>query len=341
MTIDVNQLRPVEFYTLNSLPRGSAYKGTITNNCNVPFYSLSVNMDGLCFLCRCDAHLPISVGTITDFDRLEDIWTNPIARELQQTVTNKTFDYCAVNHCGIINNDVQDVEHYISINIDESCNLACPTCRKSAIFHTEGDVFTVKQQQIKHFVDLINKFDQPLLLTMSGNGDPLASIIMRPLVLNWQPKSNQHIKLFTNGLLMSKLLPDSKVLPNISEFQISVDAGSAEVYEQVRRPGRFDILEKNLDWLSLNRPSGADVRLMFCLSSANAHDIVAFSELCQRYGFRGEISKVDNWYTFDDFDSVDIISNPAHQLYSIAVDQLQQVSKLDYITISPSVLSKL
>jgi hypothetical protein len=50
---------------------------------------------------------------------------------------------------------------------------------------------------------------------------------------------------------------------------------------------------------------------------------------------------VDNWYTFDDFDSVDIISNPAHQLYSVAVDQLQQVSKLDYITISPLVLSKL
>ena len=341
MTIDVNQLRPVEFYTLNSLPRGLAYKGTITNTCNVPFYSLSVNMDGLCFLCRCDAHLPISVGLITDFDCLEDIWTNPTAQELQQTVTNKTFEYCAVNHCGIINNNIQDTEYYISINIDESCNLACPTCRKSPVLHTEGEVFNSKQQQINHFVDLINQFDQPLLLAMSGNGDPLASVIMRPLVLNWQPKSNQHIKLFTNGLLMSKLLPDSKVLPNIREFQISVDAGSAGVYEQVRRPGRFDMLEKNLEWLADNRPAESDVRLMFCLSSANAGDIVAFAELCKRYRFRGEITKVDNWYTFDNFDSVDVIGNPTHTLYSLAVDQLQQVQDLDYITVSPMVLSKL
>lgn len=336
MPIDVGQLKPVELYTLNSLPRGKEYKGAILNNCTIPYSSLTVNMDGLCFLCRCDAHLPISVGTITDFDRLEDIWTNSIARELQATVIQRQYTYCAVNHCGILEQDLSNQEYYISINIDESCNLACPTCRKHAILHTEGEVFNDKLKQITHFVQLIQKFNEPMLLAVSGNGDPLASSILRPLFLNWQPNANQRVKLFTNGLLMSKLLPNSPVLPHIKEFQISVDAGSKEVYEQVRRPGKFDRLQDNLQWLKDNHPNGSDIRLMFCLSSYNATDIINFANLCQYYGFRGEITKVDNWYTFEDFNDIDVIGNTEHPLRPQALEQLNQIKTLNYITISPS-----
>lgn len=336
MLVDISQLKPVEVYTLNSLPRGQDYLGTITNTCNVPYTSLTVNMDGLCFLCRCDAHLPISVGSITDFDCLNDVWTNPMARELQRTVDQKEYTYCAVNHCGILDQHLSNTEYYISINIDESCNLACPTCRKQAILHTQGPVYDTKLLQITHFIKLIEKFDKPLLLAISGNGDPLASRIMRPVFLNWQPKLNQKVKLFTNGLLMNKLLPDSPVLPYIAEFQISIDAGTKEVYEQVRKPGRFDILENNLSWLRDNQPVNSNVRLMFCLSKYNATDITNFANLCSKFGFHGEITKVDNWYTFDDFTQVDVIGNTKHPLRMQALDQLNQVRQLKHITVSPS-----
>lgn len=337
MPFDVSQLRPVELYTLNSLPRGQEYSGTVKHTCTVPYTSLSVNMDGLAFLCRCDAHLPISVGEITDFKCLEDVWSNPIARELQRTVDQKEYTYCAVNHCGILNQDISDTIRYISINIDESCNLSCPTCRKQSILHTSGPVYEQKLHQVNHLVRLIQDYNQPILLAVSGNGDPLASSIMRPLFLNWQPKAGQSIKLFTNGLLMSKLLPNSSVFEHITEFQISVDAGTPEVYERVRKPGRFDNLIHNLSWLKDNRTPWADIRLMFCLSSANALDIVNFAELCKMLDFRGEITKVDNWYTFDNFDSVDVIGNQTHPLRSQALEQLKQVSKLKHITISPSI----
>ena len=69
---------------------------------------------------------------------------------------------------------------------------------------------------------------------------------------------------------MSKQLPDSKILPNISEFKISIDAGSKEVYEVVRRPGKFDKLIENLDWMHENKPEGANIHFRFVCQKANA-----------------------------------------------------------------------
>ena len=235
------QLSDSVTHILSLYPRGQDWKEPIRNLCDSPFTVLTVDLEGNCFLCKCEAHLPITVGNILDFADLSEVWDNPIAHELQKTIIDRTYKYCAVQHCGILNQNLTSTHYYLSINIDESCNLACPSCRRELINHTKGEQFDRKSKMVSHLVELINKFDKPLHLTMSGNGDPLASLIMRPLILNWTPKSNQTIKLFTNGLLMRKLLPDSPILSNIQEFQISVDAGSQAVYEVVRRPGKFSV----------------------------------------------------------------------------------------------------
>ena len=319
-------------HILSLYPRGQDQQEPIRNLCDSPFTVLAVDLEGNCFLCKCEAHLPISVGNVLDFTDLSEVWSNPIARELQKTIIDRTYKYCAVQHCGILNQNLTSTHYYLSINIDESCNLACPSCRRELINHTNGEKFDRKAKMVAHLVDLINKFEQPLHLTMSGNGDPLASLIMRPLVLNWVPKSNQSIKLFTNGLLMRKLLPDSPILPNINEFQISVDAGSQDIYEQVRRPGKFNLLEDNLQWLADNRPAGAQVRLMFCLGAGNYTDIINFANMCSKYNFKGEITKIENWGTFDNFRVQDVMTNPGPE-YDQAIDQLRGVSAMPHITI--------
>ena len=333
MAIDLTRLPGSTYHILGLYPRGKDYKESITNHCDSPWKVLTVDLEGNCFLCKCEAHLPLTVGNVLDFADLNEVWTNPTAQDLQQTITDRSYTFCAVQHCGVVNQEVFHKVHYISINIDESCNLACPSCRRELINHTSGERFEQKSKMVSHLVDLINKFDKPLHLTMSGNGDPLASLIMRPLVLNWQPKANQTIKLFTNGLLMRKLLPDSPILPYIKDFQISVDAGTQEVYEQVRRPGKFSVLEDNLQWLEDNKPTNSTVLLMFCLSANNVNDIVNFANLCSKYGFRGEITKVENWNTFDNFGEQDVMSNPDHPAYQTAVDQLKIVSEMPHIRV--------
>lgn len=322
------------YFLEDPYPRGKDWPGLITNHCDQPFKTLNIDTSGNCYLCRCEGHLPISVGNILDFDQLEDVWLNDCAKQLQQTITDRTFTYCAVQHCGIINQNIMMPSYHIGINIDESCNLACPTCRRSAINHTNGPVYEQRLKMVNHLVKLINAFKLPMRIVMSGNGDPLASSIIRPLLLNWQPQQNQTIKLHTNGLLMKKLLPDSTIFKNISEFFISVDAGTKEVYEQVRQPGKFEMLEENLLWLSDNRPRGANITLSCVISSANATDIINFSTLCARFGFNGEYTKLDNWGTFDDYNNHDVITNKDHPLHLETVRQLKEVASHPHILVT-------
>jgi len=319
----------------SNYPRGAHYTGPeIANKCDMPWKSLSIDRSGNCFVCICEAHLPIPIGKINDFGNLRDIWTNDQTQQLQQTITDKKFTYCAIEHCGITQAPIKLDEYRISVNIDESCNLACPSCRRAPVNHTTGDYFEKSKSQVEHFVKLLNNFRLPLYLTMTGNGDPLASLIMRPLVLDWQPRARQRVQLFTNGHLMKKLLPDSTILNNISDFKISVDAGSESVYENVRKPGKFKNLRENLDWLAENRRPGVNVRLMYCLQAANANDVVNFAEMCNNYNFIGEITKLDNWFTFDDFNSQNVVDNRAHPLRSTAIDQLRQIQDRPNIVLS-------
>jgi MoaA/NifB/PqqE/SkfB family radical SAM enzyme len=91
---------------------------------------------------------------------------------------------------------------------------------------TGGDKYEEKLAWVNHLVDMLEQFDQPCRIIMSGNGDPLASSIMRPLLHRYKPREKQWIKLFTNGLLLRKQLTDNPVTAHIDEYLISIDAGS-------------------------------------------------------------------------------------------------------------------
>jgi MoaA/NifB/PqqE/SkfB family radical SAM enzyme len=326
-------LNVVNDYLYRGYQRGLAPGQIITHHCDNPFKSVTINLNGDCLLCICDAWLPISVGNILTFDNLLDIWNNPSAKILQKTITDHEYTHCAVSSCDIDKEPILRTTHYyINISIDDSCNLACPTCRREARNYTNGEIFDRKLKQINHLVELLNNFEQALEIVLTGNGDPLASSIMRPLIQNWLPKQNQNIILFTNGLLLKKLMPESSIFPYVHRFQISVDAGSAEVYEKVRAPGKFANLIENLNWLHQNVSKETDVVLKFVLSSLNVNDIENFSNLCKHYGFQGEIHKLDDWATFDNFKDFDVVGNHTHAFHNIAVEQLQKVSTHSHLT---------
>jgi molybdenum cofactor biosynthesis enzyme MoaA len=322
-----------------SIARNKDLKLEIKNHCNFPNRVLVVDIRGHCFLCTCEAWLPISVGQIQDFDALEKIWSSSTARELQQDIAEKKFSHCAVDRCGVLTKDQRIVDYsdpihqkhpedlyYVSVNIDDSCNLICPSCRSDQIMITQGSDYQQRLQQVNHLMQLLQEFDHPCQITMTGNGDPLASAIMRPLIHNFRPRHNHTIRLFTNGLLLKKQLSQATVINNISQYFISIDAGSACVYEQVRRPGRWNVLIKNLDFLQqLIKSTKATVLLMFVLQASNHNDMQNFVDLCQHYGFSGIINRLEDWGTWKDFEKHDVIGNQAHPLHSSTLQYLRNL----------------
>ena len=301
-----------DWFAFNNRPRGKDYTGPINGSCKIPYQFISIDKDSDCNLCICDAWLPIPVGKVTDFNSIEDVFNSERARLLQQDVTDKKFTYCAVKHCNVIDRDISFDRTQLSINIDDSCNLACPSCRNDRIMYSEGPIYDERIKSVERILSWLEQYDKPIHIITSGNGDCLASHIMRPLLKSYQPKPTQTFTIFTNGLLIKKILADAPVLNNVTEYKISVDAGSAEVYEVVRRPGKFDVLLENFDWLKENAPD-TKVLLMFVLQQKNWRDIPNFIELCNRYGFKGGITPLDNWATWNDTEFIkNNVLDPVH-----------------------------
>lgn len=290
-------LPPAYTYKLDSLPRGRSCSSSISNTCKVPYSSVSVDSNGNCMICSCDGWLPIPVGKVEDFSCLEDVWNCEIAKVLQRDIDDKKFTWCAVDHCGIKTHSFKSSQATLSINIDDSCNLHCPSCRREPIMSDSGPKFEYKLRSLQRILHWLEQFDDNITVTLSGNGDPLASHIIRPLFRSYQPKPTQKFALHTNGLLMQKQLNHSALMTNVVSITVSIDAGSDAVYRKTRRGGDWAKLLQNLDWLR-------DVGLIdkasfkFALQQKNFKDMMNFVNLCHYYGVDGVIHQLEDWGTW-------------------------------------------
>ena len=324
-----------------SIPRNKDLKLVIPNRCNAPSRQLVIDWKGDCFVCSCEAWLPVSVGQISDFGSLASVWNSNTALALQADIESGAYTHCAVDRCGVLYNNIIQDPYLISINVDESCNLRCPSCRRDNIMLSFGPEYERKLTEVNHIVDLLEQFEEPAHIVMSGNGDPLASAIMRPLIHRFKPRNNQTIRLFTNGLLMKKQLTDSTIVDHITQYFISIDAGSKQVYERVRLGGKWEQLIDNLKFLQpMAANNKAEVLLKFVLQKDNYNDMKNFAELCIKMGFQGVINRLEDWGTWDAFQTEDVIGNHTHPLHVAAVTQLKSVYNQyhDKIQFNPSLV---
>ncbi len=335
------KLSPGLKYTLQSMPRGKDHNDPITYSCNITNYHITIDSDLNCMLCGCDGWLPIPVGKIFDFNSLEDVWNSPVAKMLQDDINQKKFTWCAVEHCGITQHNIIKQKYSISVLLDDSCNLACPSCRRELRLLDSGAEFENKIKNLNHIMHLLKQFNHPIDIFLGGSGDALASHITRSMIKNYHPKVGQSFGIATNGLLIKKLIPDSPMRNYINNFSIGVDAASAKIYEQVRRPGKWKVLLENLEWLSKNQGS-SKVILSFTVQKANFKDIPAFAELCQQLNFQGSLQPLNDWGTWN-FATVkkpDVytIANGTYLDHNIA--DLNHPEYLEFLTVLQTVREK-
>ena len=298
--------------------------GITTNKCNLPHKTVAIDGFGNCMICECDGWLPISVCNIMEVDTLDQIWQSPRAKTIQGSVDQGKFTWCSVNRCGILKGDKVRQTYYVSINIDDSCNLACPSCRKSKVYRTNGEEFNSRYKLVVRLLDLINKFDSPIEIMMSGNGDPFASLIYRPLLLGMEPKQNINIRFLTNGLLLKKLMPKMSIKQSIRHLDISIDAGDRETYERVRLGGKWETLIENLDYVKHNMD--CKVTLKFVLQRDNLAGLDNFVSLVERYQFRGNIIPIEDWGTLGNFSAHNIFDTSHHD-HKVLKEKLEKHRK--------------
>jgi organic radical activating enzyme len=283
--------------------------------CYHPFNTITVDGLGDVYMCICQAWLPISVGKIWDFNSFEEITASARAREIQDSIHDGSYRYCDHNTCSIIQeNELSnridhrpDTINWINFALDSSCNLTCPSCRKEFTFISDGPEFNERIRIVEHMAGMIERHNHWVKFTLSGDGDPFASLIYRQLLSKLNVAGKQvEIEIVTNGIMAEAHWDKmSGIHKNVVRFKISFDAASEQVYNITRKGGNWDKLISGAKYMTKwKQKNYSDMAMTanFVVQQANYKDMVKYVKLCDALGF-DEINfqKIVDWGTFDNF----------------------------------------
>ena len=239
--------------------------------CKSPFTYAEVRRNGEVHMC-CPNWSPVVIGNVLE-STLGEIWQGPRARAQRGSILDGSYGWCNRDTCSPIRNrrleprtpertkqlvdrgssSFPEVVHFV---VDESCNLACPSCRRERLPQL-ADVERDRGYRVITGV-LDHLFAEPHLryqtLSMDGSGEVFSSELYRKLfeshpVFNradlWP---NLRFRLITNGTMMTPKVQDRHrhIMSRLLQLEVSVDAGDRHSYEQVRLGGRWDLLWENL-----------------------------------------------------------------------------------------------
>lgn len=289
----------------------------VNRKCYIPNYSATIDSKGRCFHCYCDGWVPWPSGNLLDFNSIEELFNNKIAKKIQKSTTvDGSFKFCNTAHCGIRDHTKGEeiVDNYtINFGIDNSCNLKCPSCREVLIFYKKGKIFDYKKKLADHFLKLIENFYQPLQIVVGSDGDAFASLIYRDFLYNVDYNKKRKFILKTNGLLIEKRITNSPVLKQISKIEISIDAATEEIYNLVRPGNNWKRLLKNLDFIKDNLET--KLSFNFVIQKNNFSDIYPFIDFCQTYNAQPTFSLLEDWGTWNNFKEHSV-NNPDNRYYN-------------------------
>lgn len=173
--------------------------------------------------------------------------------------------------------------HSIGFNLDDACNLACPTCRSKPI----GKRYTISDKDSDHLIYLAKQVEE---ITFGGNGEFFASHNYdKMLAADYSQNSKvKSIVLLSNGTLFNeehwnRINDNSKKL--IKEIKISLDAACEETYKKVRGD-HWNALMDNLKFIvQLKQQYGFILHSTFTISKYNVSDVTKFYDFAKSLGF--------------------------------------------------------
>ncbi len=140
----------------------------------------------------------------------------------------------------------------VIVDVSEICNLACIHCphtdfKKSE--HYDGRLLDPALNQ--RMVDEVATFGKGLTqyIRYTSNGEPMTHPKIYDMLTYAKEKSGVTVALTTNGKLFRKETIDRLLKTGVDVIDISIDASSEAVYQQIRVGGKLAPLIENLRYL--------------------------------------------------------------------------------------------
>ena len=256
-------------------------------------------------MCSCTGWLPFSVGHVTEFNTVKDVFDHPTSVEIQNSIIDKTYKFCDIDTCGLPAVGTTTVTYSpirLYVGIDKSCNLTCPSCRERSLFFKEGPEVDKRKQWIDHICKWIESDTTKFWTIIIGaDGDPFVSYVYSYLLERLQQFNNVTFEFMTNGLFLkrqlTKLVPE--FLNRIKVISVSIDAATKQTYETIRRGGNWNHLLENLEYLK--QISNKNIRITgnLILQNGNFTEAESFVDLC--YNIEPNFSLIEDWGTWHNF----------------------------------------
>ena len=304
----------------------------IQNRCPRPWDTILIDKQGSCYACECTSWLPQSIGNL-QIKSLEEIIGSDMHRHLQSSITDGTYRYCNEHQCSyiksgaVLHGQPERIQH-LRLAIDDSCNLRCPSCRKSMIFHKEGSAYNLGIRLADKINDWLHNYDHPIQVHIGSDGDPFASHVYRYFMEQTPERESIKYSILTNGLMFREFHTRVPyVINNLRELGVSIDGATKATYEKLRLGGKWDKINENLECIAeLKQRHNFRFILHFVVQKDNYHEMEDIILLGRKYNAdRVWLNKMEDWNVNPNFSDVDIFrsTHPLHEDYRNRLKQIE------------------
>ena len=210
---------------------------------------------------------------------------------LKDTYLTKFMEKWWTKFLDFENNGKNSIRRHISprkilLELTNNCNLNCVMCGIGKNGYDPSRDLSI---------DLLNSLSENVLINanlirLNGLGE--STIIPDFLeYLNILNKLPAQLEIVTNLTVANNKIWD-KLLENNTNFLISCDSSSSQLFESIRRGASFTSFKKNLQYIGSNLSNPLQGQIIFTLMELNIHEITKVVELAAKMGLGGVIINV-------------------------------------------------
>ena len=292
--------------------------------CINPYTHLEILEHGYCYFC-CPSYVKnfISVGNIFE-QTFEEIWYGKQATEFRKSILDGSYSKCDLKICPLEFETLFTDENYLNppypefvgLSYVKACNCRCITCRDNLYYESKEN--TEYYNQFKdRIVQLCSKAKQ---VYINGGGELFVSKHLRD-VCREIVEVNPYVEflLISNGLLFNEEhIKDFGIQNNLFDVQISIHAAKKKTYEKIMRGGNWDVLQKNLSYISRLKKQRKIIKLSFnfVVHSLNYKEMPKFVKMAQKFGAVPSFWRFRQWKS-DTFCASEMNKSGEYEKYTV------------------------